>query len=190
ATALVCDHGALDASQRAAVQLCSDSELAFVWGPPGTGKTVTLTHVIEELLAQGQRILLASTTNAAIDQVLAKLSGRAWFADAVAAGTLIRLGRSEAETFGAELGDIVGRRHDVHRASLGRLRARIGEIELQVRSAQALVAELAAVISPQRSLFAEPPRVGAPALARIFGAGLAAAVRRRGPRDPRPRGRA
>ncbi|MGH2901232.1 MAG: AAA domain-containing protein, partial [Solirubrobacteraceae bacterium] len=101
AAVLRCDHGALDASQRAAVQLCSESELAFVWGPPGTGKTVTLTHVIEELVAQGQRILLASTTNAAIDQVLAKLSGRAWFAESVAAGTLIRLGRSEAETFGA-----------------------------------------------------------------------------------------
>src|SRR5438046_2444172 len=83
---------AFEIRQRAAVQLCCDSELAFVWGPPGTGKTVTLTHVIEELVAQGERILLASTTNAAIDQVLAKLSGRAWFAEAVAAGTLIRLG--------------------------------------------------------------------------------------------------
>src|SRR4029079_18699108 len=178
ATALVCDHGALDASQRAAVQLCSDSELAFVWGPPGTGKTVTLTHVIEELLAQGQRILLASTTNAAIDQVLAKLSGRAWFADAVAAGTLIRLGRSEAETFGAELGDLVERRHDVHRASLGRLRARIDEVELPVRGAAALGGELAEVHSPQRSRFAEPPRLRAPALARVFGPGLAEAIAR------------
>ncbi|HSS02294.1 MAG TPA: AAA domain-containing protein [Kofleriaceae bacterium] len=183
ATPLRCDHGALDASQRAAVQLCSDSELAFVWGPPGTGKTVTLTHVIEELVAQGHRILLASTTNAAIDQVLAKLSGRAWFADEVAAGRLIRLGRSEAETFGAELGDVVARMHDVHRTSLGRLRARIGEIEPQVRGAQALVGELAAAISPQRSLFAEPPRLRPAALAQVFGPGLGDAIARREPRD-------
>lgn len=183
ATRLRCEHDALDASQRAAVQLCSDSELAFIWGPPGTGKTVTLTHVIEELLAQDQRILLASTTNAAIDQVLAKLSSRAWFAPAVAAGRLIRLGRSDADTFGAELGDIVDRLHDAHRTSLGRLRTRVGDIDQQVRYAQALVGELAAAVSPQRSLFAEPPRLRAAALARVFSPGLADAIARREPRD-------
>jgi hypothetical protein len=182
-TALVCDHGALDASQRTAVQLCSDSERAFVWGPPGTGKTVTLTHVIEELRAQGQRILLASTTNAAIDQVLAKLSPRAWFADAVAAGTLIRIGRSDADTFGAELGDIVERLHGMHRASLGRLRTRIGEADHQVRHAQALIDELTPAASPQRSLFAEPSRLPAAALARVFAPGLAGAIARLEPRD-------
>src|SRR6185503_6732240 len=146
ATALVRDHDALDGSQRAAVQLCSDSEVAFVWGPPGTGKTVTLTHVIEELHAQGERILLVSTTNAAIDQVLAKLATRAWFAPAVAAAALIRLGRSDADTFGAELADIVDRLHDAHRTSLGRLRSRIGEVEHQVRHAQPLIDELAAAV--------------------------------------------
>ncbi len=59
--------------------------------------------MIEELLAQEQRILLASTTNAAIDQALAKLAARPSLAAAVAAGAVVRLGRSEAETFGAEL---------------------------------------------------------------------------------------
>jgi hypothetical protein len=183
ASALLRDHGALDASQRAAVQLCSDSDVAFLWGPPGTGKTVTLTHVIEELLAQGKRILLVSTTNAAIDQVLARLSARGWFAPAVAAGTLIRLGRSDADTFGAELADIVDRLHEAHRATLGRLRARIGEVDHQARHAQALVAELAAAVSPQRSLFAEPPRLRAAALARVYAAGLADAIARLEPRD-------
>jgi hypothetical protein len=90
------EHAELDPSQQAAVQLCADSEVAFLWGPPGTGKTVTLAHVVEELLAHYQRILLASTTNAAIDQILARLAKRPWFAGAVEAGTLIRLGRSSA----------------------------------------------------------------------------------------------
>ncbi|MCE9574135.1 MAG: DNA2/NAM7 family helicase [Deltaproteobacteria bacterium] len=182
ATALRVAHDALDASQRAAVQLCSDSDLAFVWGPPGTGKTVTLTHVIEELLAQGRRILLASTTNAAIDEVLAKLSTRPWFTAAVAAGTAIRLGRSAADTFGAELGDVVARLHESHGAARARLRARIDDVEQRMRHGKTLIDELATVLSPQRSLFAEPPRLRTAPLEHMFGAGLGAVIATREPR--------
>ena len=184
ASSLRRDHDALNASQRAAVQLCSDSDLAFIWGPPGTGKTVTLVHVIEELLAQDKRILLASTTNGAIDQVLAKLSARPWFASAALAGTVIRLGRSEEATFGAELADVVGRLQGKHRTSLDRLRARIADAEQQVRYGDALLAELAAAAAPQQSLFAEPaPRLSAAALSRVFSPGLAEVVARMPPQD-------
>jgi len=175
-TALRRDHAELDASQRAAVQLCSDSRLAFVWGPPGTGKTVTLTHVIEELVAQGQRVLLVSTTNAAIDEVLAKLAARPWFAAAVAAGAAIRLGRSAAETFGAELADVVSRQHEVHGTTRARLRTRLDDVEQRLRYGAELVAELQAVVSPQQSLFGEPPRLRTGALEPLFGPGLGAAV--------------
>jgi hypothetical protein len=180
ASALRCDHDALNPSQRAAVQLCSDSELAFIWGPPGTGKTATLTHVLEELLAQDKRILLASTTNAAIDQVLAKLATRPWFAPA--AGTFLRLGRSEDETFGAELADVVGRAQGTHRRSLDQLRARIAEAEQQARSGDALLAELAAAVVPQQSLFAAPSAGLRPAaLSTVFPPGLAEVVARMPP---------
>ncbi len=183
-TTLRADHAALDPSQRAAVQLCSDSELAFIWGPPGTGKTVTLTSVVDELLVQGKRILLASTTNAAIDQVLARLATRPWFAPAVEAGTVIRLGRSEADTHGTELADVVARMHGTHRTALDRLRRRIGEVDAIVRYAQTLIDELAAAVAPQQSLFAEPTRglrIGA--LAQVFAPGLADAIARSDPRD-------
>jgi hypothetical protein len=161
------DHGALNDSQRAAVQLCAESSVAFVWGPPGTGKTVTLVHVIDELLASGERILLASTTNAALDQLLARLASRPWFEP----GTFVRLGRSDADTFGAELGDIVERRRGARRDQLARLRTRIGEAEQQIRYARGLLDELAPALTAQRSLFAEPaPRLRAAALARVFAA--------------------
>ncbi len=120
ASPLVRDHAALNAGQRAAVQLCADSELAFVWGPPGTGKTATLVHVIDELVARGERILIASTTNAAIDQLLAKLATHPWFAP----GTFVRLGRSDADTFGSELADVVDQRHSARTDELARLRRR------------------------------------------------------------------
>ena len=167
ATRLEREHGELNASQQAAVQLCTETSVAFVWGPPGTGKTVTLVHVIEELLARGERILLASTTNAAIDQVLAKLAGRPDFAP----GTFVRLGRSEADTFGAELADIVDQRRGAGRDRLARLRARIGDAEQQLRFARGLVEELTPAVRSQQSLFATPaPRLRAAQLARVFAA--------------------
>ncbi len=170
-SALVRDHGALNPSQRAAVQLCADSNLAFVWGPPGTGKTATLVHVIDELLAHGERILLASTTNAAIDQVLARLAAR------FSPGEIVRIGRSDAETFGAEVGDIVDRRLGARRDELARLRRRIGEVEQLLRYAGALVGELAPALTSQQSLFAEPPpRLRAAALSRVFSAADAIAA--------------
>ena len=184
AVALRCDHAALNASQRAAVQLCADSALAFLWGPPGTGKTVTLTHVVEELLAHGKRVLLVSTTNAAIDQILAKLAGRPWFAAAVEAGTLIRLGRSDDETHGAELSDVVGRLQGRHRSSLDRLRARIADAEQQQRNGDLLLDELAPAVTAQQSLFAAlPVRLRAAALGSVFPSGLAELIARRPPRD-------
>lgn len=164
-TVLARDHAALDPSQRAAVQLCADSDLAFVWGPPGTGKTVTLVHVLDELLARGERILLASTTNAAIDQILAKLSTCPWFAP----GTFVRLGRSDADTYGTELADILAERRGAKRDELGRLRARVGEVDNALRFARALVADLTPALSMQTSLFGDgPQRLTATALARVF----------------------
>lgn len=172
-TTLQRDHGELNASQRAAVQLCADSNLAFVWGPPGTGKTVTLVHVIEELLARGERILLASTTNAAIDQVIAKLATRPAFSP----GVFVRLGRSDANTYGAELADIVEERRGTKRDELARLRSRIGDVEQQIRYARGLVTDLEPALSTQTSLFADPaPRLRAPALARVFTAADAIAA--------------
>ncbi|HEX4450777.1 MAG TPA: AAA domain-containing protein [Kofleriaceae bacterium] len=173
ASALRLDHGELDPSQRAAVQLCADSELAFVWGPPGTGKTATLVHVIDELLAKGERILVASTTNAAIDQLLAKLAARPGFAP----GVFVRLGRSDADTFGAELADIVDARQSAQRDRLAKLRSRIGEVEQQLRYAGALAGELAPALTMQQSLFAEPPpKLRAGALSRVFAAADAIAA--------------
>jgi hypothetical protein len=184
AAALRCDHAALNPSQRAAVQLCADSELAFLWGPPGTGKTQALTHVVEELLAHDRRILLTSTTNAAIDQVLAKLVARPWFADAVASGALVRLGRSDEDTFGAELADVVGRMQGSHRDAIDRLRARIAEAEQQLQRGDRLLADAAVAALPQQSLFAQPAAGLRPAaLASVFPPGLADAVARLPPAD-------
>jgi hypothetical protein len=160
-------HAALNASQQAAVELCVESEVAFVWGPPGTGKTATLVHVIDELVACGERILIASTTNAAIDQLLAKLATQPWFVP----GPFARIGRSHDDTFGCEVHDIVDARQTARRDQLAYLRRRVGEVEQQIRYVRALAAELAPAVTSQQALFAEPPpRLRAQALSRVFAA--------------------
>lgn len=47
-------------------------KVAFLWGPPGTGKTYTLGAILAQYLVQfpTTRILLLSTTNSATDQAL------------------------------------------------------------------------------------------------------------------------
>src|SRR6185295_9302152 len=107
--ALIRVHASLNASQRAAVQLCSDSDLAFVWGPPGTGKTTTLAHVVHELLVQGMRVLILSTTNTALDQVLEKIAADSEMGEMIHAGKVVRIGRTDGPAFGAALRDVVSR---------------------------------------------------------------------------------
>ena len=48
------------------------AKCGYLWGPPGTGKTFTLGVMIAEFMLQhpGKRVLLVSTSNAAVDQAL------------------------------------------------------------------------------------------------------------------------
>jgi phosphoglycolate phosphatase-like HAD superfamily hydrolase len=65
-------HGwpALRPAQQDAVAACCSSGLQLVWGPPGTGKTLVIATAISHLAASGQRVLLASNNNIAVDTAL------------------------------------------------------------------------------------------------------------------------
>ena len=89
------EHGRLNPSQRRAIQLCCSSNLTFIWGPPGTGKTMTLAHIVAELLARGSRILITSTTNTAVDQVLAKLAESHETHSWLVQGQVVRVGEPQ-----------------------------------------------------------------------------------------------
>lgn len=100
-TATSVDETQLNDSQLQAIELSCQRTLAFVWGPPGTGKTTTLGHIITALLQQNERILVTSTTNAAIDQALAKLVELDPGKEALDRGEVVRLGQAQGETHGA-----------------------------------------------------------------------------------------
>ncbi|WP_308312714.1 AAA domain-containing protein [Streptomyces sp. ISL-11] len=57
-------------AQRDAYQACLGEGVHLVWGPPGTGKTTVLRRAISDLIARGDRVLLVSATNIAVDNAL------------------------------------------------------------------------------------------------------------------------
>lgn len=45
----------------------------FIIGPPGTGKTKTISQIVEEAIAIGRKVLVASQTNMAVENVFERL---------------------------------------------------------------------------------------------------------------------
>jgi len=48
-------------------------DLLLLWGPPGTGKTTVISEVASQYCRRGQRVLVSSQANLAVDQALDKL---------------------------------------------------------------------------------------------------------------------
>ncbi len=63
-------------------------DLAFLEGPPGSGKTTAICEIIQQLLEEGQRVLLCASTHVAIDNVLERLLGSESPVDAVRIGKI------------------------------------------------------------------------------------------------------
>lgn len=62
----------LDDSQKAAAEKALSSDVSFIWGPPGTGKSHCLSEILKQLLRTKERTLIVSVANVAVDQLLAK----------------------------------------------------------------------------------------------------------------------
>ncbi|XP_024529728.1 DNA-binding protein SMUBP-2 isoform X2 [Selaginella moellendorffii] len=65
-----------DKSQRRAIQLGLDKSrpVAVIQGPPGTGKTNVVTEIIIQAVARGDKVLATAPTNAAVDNLVDRLS--------------------------------------------------------------------------------------------------------------------
>lgn len=56
--------------KRAVLQQALGSNVTFIWGPPGTGKTFAIARLVTALVSRGERVLVTSHTKAAVDQAL------------------------------------------------------------------------------------------------------------------------
>jgi primosomal protein N' len=62
-----------DASQNYAINAVLAGQDLIVKGPPGTGKSQTITNLVSTLVARGKRVLFVAEKRAAIDAVLKRL---------------------------------------------------------------------------------------------------------------------
>ncbi len=147
--------GTLNESQCDAIRLCMASDLAFVWGPPGTGKTTTLAGIVTTLCAMGLRTLVVSTTNAAVDQALAKLDGSGLARMLFDKGEVLRLGQTSAATHGASLREIAARVHGERRERAAALHRSLETRAEQLRRCTDALARIRRGLDPQQTtLFA------------------------------------
>lgn len=49
-------------------------DFAFLDGPPGSGKTTVILELAAQLISQGKKVLMSASTNAAVDNVLERIS--------------------------------------------------------------------------------------------------------------------
>lgn len=67
----------LNPPQQAAVRFAlSARDVAIIHGPPGTGKTTTLSEIIYQAVQMGQRVLACAPSNTAVDNLLERLVAR------------------------------------------------------------------------------------------------------------------
>lgn len=68
------EHEGLNESQNRALEAAMRNSLAFLWGPPGTGKTHTIVAILTQLLntLPQARVLVAAPTHNAVDNILQK----------------------------------------------------------------------------------------------------------------------
>ncbi|MET8974376.1 AAA domain-containing protein [Streptomyces sp. NPDC004539] len=97
----------LNPRQRQAVEQALASEVMFLWGPPGTGKTDVVAHIVEGCCRQGLTVLFLAPTKVAVDQALERICDLLARDSGFDAGLVQRAGTIDVESLRDRYGDYV-----------------------------------------------------------------------------------
>jgi hypothetical protein len=81
-----------NAAQLRAMARAAGSDLHFVWGPPGTGKTANLAQIARMLVDAGERVLVLAHANVAVDVAMLRIADAFHHTTALSEGRVIRVG--------------------------------------------------------------------------------------------------
>ena len=156
----------LDDSQRKAYQTALREALTFIWGPPGCGKTITLSAIVHSAFNSGKRTLICSNTNKAVDQVLYKICETLTHEhSAMEEGKVIRLGRIADDKLASEyrkyveIDEIVERHSAELKEKKSQLEAEIARVDAETQNAQKCLARFKALDKTERRVKTEMENV-------------------------------
>lgn len=145
---IVSEWGKLNDEQRAAIRQALGSEICYIWGPPGTGKTTTVGVGVASMIQCGQTVLLTANTNVAVDQalraVLEPKEGKRLLKDSehYREGRVLRLGTPQikeiSEDDNLNLDKITERKSEPLREQLLNLRDQLVSTESRLTALEAL----------------------------------------------------
>ena len=103
------ETGSLNENQFRSIQVLSKSDVLYLWGPPGTGKTFTLAELVYFFYKKEKKILLVSNTNMAVDILLNSLCKqlRKIDDDGFKEASVLRFGKVVSEELLKEFGDYI-----------------------------------------------------------------------------------
>lgn len=136
----------LTEAQTGAYEQALTKSVSYIWGPPGCGKTWTLGEIARATLTRGERLLVCSNTNKAVDQILYQIcKNLGTDHEDMAAGHIVRLGKIADDKLENEFSEYVLVDGIADRLA-AELKSRQAELEREISSLDARTESARAIL--------------------------------------------